>query len=159
MSGKTICRTALRPEWVDNFSQLRRPYLALVLSFASGSMKKYLGLDDRYRTRTGCTLHSLEMHLHWLREMNVDEIVEIDVYVLASDSKSLRVGFDVRPVDGRGVVATGEFLYLHVLRGETSHAVPFPEDVERAILDLKIASGPWLGPGSRPMGCNSCKMS
>jgi acyl-CoA thioester hydrolase len=151
MPGKTIYRTTLRPEWVDNSGHLRRPYLSLVLSFASDSMMDYLGLDERYRARTGCTLYSLEMHLHWLRDVNADDTLEVDVHVLASDTKRLRVGFDVRPIQGSGVVATAEFLYLHVHRGETTHAAPFPSDIERAILDLKATSGPWPGPGSRPM--------
>jgi acyl-CoA thioester hydrolase len=153
MSGTTIYRSALRPEWVDEFGHLRRSYFALVLSLASDALMDYLGLGEPYRVRTDCTLYTLEMHMHWLRDVNADDTLEIDAHLLASDNKRLHVGFDVRRTDGPDVVATSEFVYLHVHRGKTSHAVPFPPDIDQAISEFKVASGagPWVGPGSRPM--------
>jgi len=153
MGGTTIYRTAVLPEWIDFNGHLRDAYYVLVLSLATDALMDRLGLDAAYRARTSCTLYSLEMHMHWLHEVKDTDTIEVDVHLLAHDAKRLHLGFDVRVVRRPEVVATGEFVLLHVRQGETPGAAPSPPAVERQIASLKAAAGPapWAGPGSRTL--------
>ncbi|HXQ32168.1 MAG TPA: thioesterase family protein [Steroidobacteraceae bacterium] len=153
MAGTTIYRTAVLPEWIDFNGHLRDAYYVLVLSLATDALMDRLGLDAAYRARTRCTLYSLEMHMHWLHEVTDTDTLEVDAHLLATDAKRLHVGFDVRVIRRPEVVATGEFVLLHVRQGETPGVAPFPPAVEREIAAFKAASGPapWAGPGSRAL--------
>ena len=39
------------------------------MSQATDALMDHLGLDAAYRTRTHCTLYTLEMHIHYLQEV------------------------------------------------------------------------------------------
>ena len=153
MSGTTIYRTAVLPEWIDYNGHLRDAYYALVLSLATDALMDRVGLDAAYRERTGCTLYSLEMHMHWLHEVKGSDTIEVDAHVLGLDRKRLHLGLDVRVVGREPVAATGELMLLHVQQGPTPGSAPFPPEVAAAIESLQPAPGaaPWAGPGSRAM--------
>lgn len=153
MAGVTIYRTAVLPEWVDYNQHLRDAYYVLVLSLATDALMDRLGLDAAYRARTACTLFSLEMHMHWLHEVKGSDTIEVDAHLLASDRKRLHVGFDVRVVGREAVVATADFVFLHVRQGEAPGAAAFPPETEAKLAELRVlaAAAPWAGPGSRTM--------
>jgi acyl-CoA thioester hydrolase len=153
MSGVTIYRTTLKPEWIDHDGHMRSAYFALVFSLASDALMDRLSLDAAYRASTACTLYSLEMHMHQLHGINAADTIEVDAYILASDLKRLHVGYDIRVIGRPGAVATGEYVYLHVRQGDRPRAVSFPSGTEKAIEDLKSAgaANSWAGPGSRPI--------
>ncbi len=151
MAGTTIYRTQVLADWVDYNGHLRDAYYALVISLATDSLMDRIGIDAAYRARTQCTLFSLEMHLNWLHEVKGTDTVEVDAHLLAADKKRLHVGYDVRVVGKSEVVATSDFLFLHVRQGETTGSATFPPEVAAAIAALAPAPGeaPWAGPGSR----------
>jgi betainyl-CoA thioesterase len=153
MAGTTVYRTPVLPEWIDYNGHLRDAYYVLVLSLATDALMDRLGLDPSYRARTECTLFSLEMHLHWLHEVKGSDTIEVDAHLLDADRKRLHVGFDVRVLGRPQVVATSDFVFLHVRQGAQPGAVPFPPAVEAAIAALRPAAGsaPWAGPGSRAL--------
>jgi len=151
MAGTTIYSTEVQPDWVDYNGHLRDAYYVLVLSLATDALMDRIGLDEAYRKRTECTLFSLEMHMHWLHEVKGSDTIEVDAHFLATDRKRLHVGFDVRIVGRSEVVATADFMFLHVRQGAKPGSAPFPPEVEAAIEALKARAGsePWAGPGSR----------
>jgi acyl-CoA thioester hydrolase len=153
MPGTTVYRTAVLPEWIDYNGHLRDAYYVLVLSHATDALMDRLGLDATYRARTNCTLYSLEMHMHWLHEVKGSDTIEVDAHLLAADRKRLHVGFDIRVTGRREVVATGEFVLLHVRQGDKPGSAVFPAQVEQAIAALQSQAGAdqWSGPGSRVM--------
>ena len=148
-----IYRTAVLPEWIDYNGHMRDAYYVLVLSFATDALMDRVGLDADYRARTRCTLYSLEMHMHWLQEVKDRDTIEVDAHVLASNTKSLHVGLDIRVVGRPDPVATAEFMFLHVRQGQTPGPAAFPPHVEEALESLKSAAGylQRVGPGSRAM--------
>jgi acyl-CoA thioester hydrolase len=151
MAGTTIYSTRVLPDWVDYNGHLRDAFYVLVISLATDALMDRIGLDAEYRKRTECTLFSLEMHMHWLHEVKVTDTIEVDAHVLATDKKRLHVGYDVRVVGKPAVVATADFMFLHVRQGATPGSATFPPEVEAAIEALKPPAGsePWPGPGSR----------
>ena len=110
MAGLTIYRSAIRPEWIDYNGHLRDAYYVVVLSDAIDALMERVGIDAAYRARTGNTLYSLEMHMHWLEEVKAGDALEIDACILGADAKRLHVGCDVRSARRASPVATAEFM-------------------------------------------------
>lgn len=149
--GERVYRTTVADEWIDYNGHLRDAYYSLIVSLACDALMDRLGLDTGYRERTGNTLYTVEMHIHFLREVKRGDVVLIDVRVLGADQKKMHVAFDmVRESDG-AAAASAELMLLHVHQGEKPTTAPFPPEVAGAIARLvaSSASAPGVGPGSR----------
>jgi acyl-CoA thioester hydrolase len=149
--GERVYQTAVAAEWIDYNGHLRDAYYSLIVSLACDALMDRLGLDAAYRGRTGNTLYTVEMHLHFLREVKKNDVVCVDVRMLGADQKKMHVAFDIiRESDGV-VAASAELMLLHMHQGEKVTTVHFPPEVAGAIAKLvaSTASAPEVGPGSR----------
>jgi acyl-CoA thioester hydrolase len=149
--SERVYPTGLAPEWIDYNGHLRDAYYGLIVSFACDALMDRLRMDAKYRARTGNTLYTVEMHVHFLREVKKSDVVDVNVRVLGADQKKLHAAFDVLR-EGDGVVAaSAELMLLHVHLGETVTTAPFPPEVAAAIASLAAltAGSPEVGPGSR----------
>jgi len=152
MSGETVYRTSIQPDWIDYNQHLNDAYYVVAMSRACDAFMDLIGITAAYRAETRCTLYSLEAHTHWLREVKFGSTLEIDAHVLGADKKRLHLGFDVRVAGQDGVVATGEFMLLHYRQGEDAGATPFPPAIMAAIDARRPAEGQtWAGPASRAL--------
>jgi len=134
--GERVYRTAVAAEWIDYNGHLRDAYYALIVSLACDALMDRLGLDAGYRERTRNTLYTVEMHIHFLREVKKDDVVLVDVRVLGADQKKMHAAFDlVRESDG-AAAASAEMMLLHVHQSEKVTTTPFPPDVAGAIAKL-----------------------
>jgi acyl-CoA thioester hydrolase len=154
MAAVTIYRSAVLPEWIDYNGHLNDAYYVVVLSRAVDSLMERVGIDADYRARTRNTLYTLEMHMHWLKEVKAEDTLEIDAVVLGADQKRLHIGCDVRIARHPEPVATAEFVLLHVHQGEKPGSAPFPADIQAAIERLRSETdgAAWPGPRSRELG-------
>ena len=149
--GERVYSTAVAAEWIDYNGHLRDAHYGLIVSLACDALMDRFGLDASYRERTGNTLYTVEMHVHFLREVKKDDIVYVDVRMLGADQKRMHAAFDmVRESDGVAA-ASAELMLLHVHQGVHVTTVPFPPDVADSITKLvaSTASAPEVGPGSR----------
>jgi acyl-CoA thioester hydrolase len=149
--GELLYRTALLAEWIDYNGHLRDAYYGLIVSYACDALMDSLGMDAAYRARTGCTLYTVEMHAHFLKEVKKDDLVGVRVRMLGADQKKMHAAFDVvRDSDG-AVAASVELMLLHVCQGEKVSTASFPPEVAEAISRLVAATAgaPAVGPGSR----------
>jgi acyl-CoA thioester hydrolase len=148
-----IYRTAIAPEWIDYNGHLRDAYYALILSYASDALMDRLGMDTAYRTTTGNTFYTVEMHIHYLREIHHSDIVIVSARLLGADHKRIHAAFDISCEGQTAPAATAEFMLLHVHQGETVSTVAFEPTIASAIAALAPSSAepPWPGPGSRRM--------
>jgi betainyl-CoA thioesterase len=153
VSGLAIYRTPVAPEWIDYNGHVRDAYYGLIASHAVDSLMERIGIGARYREQTGCTLYTVEMHTHYLREIGVDDTVEVRTRVLGADQKRIHIALEF-VCDGREqTAATCEVMLLHVCQTPTVRTAPFPEQVTAAIAELRraTAAAPASGPGSRRM--------
>jgi acyl-CoA thioester hydrolase len=155
VAGIPIYETAILPEWIDFNGHLRDGYYGLIVSFAIDALMDRVGLDAAYRAQSGCTLYTVEMHLHYLKEVHRSDTVAVSVRIEGTDHKRIHATFEMRRVGEPGVAASAEAMLLHVHR--TSNAVataPFPTQVSRALAQLQRASAALAaeGLGSRRMG-------
>jgi len=153
VSGLAIYRTPIAQEWIDYNGHVRDAYYGLIASLAVDTLMDRLGMDARYRKESGCTLYTVEMHTHFLREIGVKDSVEVQLRILDADKIRIHAMLEL-VCDGRTETsATCEVMLLHVRQIPTVRTAPFPEPIAAAIADLRraTASMPASGPGSRRM--------
>lgn len=158
MSGVDVYRTGILPEWIDYNGHLRDAYYSLIVSLACDALMDRLGLDEAYRTRTRCTLYTLEMHMHFLREVKHTDTVDVSVRILGTDRKRIHAAFDMRCGRYPDPVATAELMLLHVHQGDEPKAQSFPPEVIEAlarVTEESQAAGASAIPGSRRMELRS----
>jgi acyl-CoA thioester hydrolase len=155
VAGLTVYRTAIRPEWIDYNGHLRDAYYLVIVSLACDALMDRVGLDAAYRQRTGGTLYTVEMHIHYLREVKAEDEVLVNVRVLAVDHKRLHATFEVARAADTAVdaaAATVEALLLHVRQSSAGvSTAPFPPEVTGALEKLRAETAGLraAGPASR----------
>jgi acyl-CoA thioester hydrolase len=162
MSGVRLYRTEVAPEWIDYNGHLRDAYYSLIVSLATDALMDRVGLDEAYRARTRCTLYTLEMHMHFLREVKKTDVVDVSVRILGTDRKRIHAALDMRCGRYPDPVATAEIMLLHVHQGDEPKAQAFPPEViealarvaEEGAVGTADASGTGAGavPGSAGAG-------
>ncbi|HEX4268663.1 MAG TPA: thioesterase family protein [Steroidobacteraceae bacterium] len=157
MSGVAIYRTPIAPEWIDYNGHVRDAYYGLIASYAVDSLMDKLGMDEPYRSQSGCTLYTVEMHTHFLREISVNDTVEVRARILGVDEIRLHAALELVCDGGQKPAATCEVMLLHVYQTPTVRAAPFPQPVAAAIAELRRATAAMAaaGPGSRHMALPS----
>jgi acyl-CoA thioester hydrolase len=153
VTGLPIYRTGIAPEWIDYNGHLRDAYYALIASLAVDSLMDRIGIDARYRQQSHCTLYTIEMHIHYLREIGANDRVEVMARILGADEKRIHAALELVRQDGRETAATCELMLLHVRQGVPVRTAAFPQEVAAAIDELRRTSAalPASGPGSRRM--------
>jgi acyl-CoA thioester hydrolase len=153
VSGLPIYRTRIEPEWIDYNGHVRDAYYGLIASYAVDGLMDRIGLDASYREQSGCTLYTVEMHTHYLREISVKDSVEVRVRVLGADQKRIHTALEFVCDGSEDTAATCEVMLLHVRQTPTARTAPFPEQIAAAIAELRRATEalPASGPGSRRM--------
>jgi acyl-CoA thioester hydrolase len=148
-----IYRTAVLPEWIDYNGHVRDAYYALILSYASDALMDRLGMDAAYRAASGNTLYTVELHIHYLREIHHSDNVVVGARVLGADHKRLHAPFDNGCEGKAALAASAELMLLHVHQGATVATTAFEPQIAAAIAALAPAAdaAPWPGPGSRRM--------
>lgn len=153
MSGLAIYRTPIAPEWIDYNGHVRDAYYGLIASYAVDSLMDQLGMDASYREQSGCTLYTVEMHTHFLREISANDSVEVRARVLGADTIRMHVALELVCEGREKAAATCEVMALHVCQTPAVHKEPFPQQIVAAIAELRRATAamPASGPGSRHM--------
>jgi acyl-CoA thioester hydrolase len=154
MAGIPVYRSPVRAEWIDYNGHLRDAYYTLIVSEATDALMDRVGLDARYRAATGGTLYTVEMHLHYLREVKQGDALNVGLRIVGVDHKRIHAVFElVRTSDGE-VAATAEVMLLHVEQhADQVTTAPFPAAVSAALAQLHAESATLaaVGPGSRRM--------
>jgi acyl-CoA thioester hydrolase len=150
MSAVPIYRTGVAPEWIDYNGHLRDAYYSLIVSLATDALMDRIGLDEAYRYETDNTLYTLEMHIHYLREIKKADTVEVAVRILATDAKRIHAALDLYCAGVAAPAASAEVMLLHVHQGDSVTTAPFPAHVVNALHELSAASG-----GSKTAGTST----
>ena len=152
MAGIPLYETAILPEWIDYNGHVRDAYYGLIVSLATDALMDRVGLDAAYRARTGGTLYTVEMHIHFLHEVKQQDRVSVALRLAALDSKRIHAVFELERLGRPPPAALVEALLLHVRQRPDGAAVaPFPAEVSAALAQLQAASAalPAAGPPSR----------
>jgi acyl-CoA thioester hydrolase len=131
-------RAALAPDWIDYNGHLRDAYYVVALSSAVDEVMDHLGLDAAYRERTRCTLYTLELHIHYLREIKASDELKVATSVLDFDSKRIHAACDFLCPRIEGPAACADLMLMHIHQGAEPKSAPFPADVAARLAGLKV---------------------
>jgi acyl-CoA thioester hydrolase len=148
-----IYLSAIEPAWIDYNGHLRDGYYALIASASIDALMDDLGMDEGYRTRTRCTLFTLEMHLRYLREVKGNAQLVLDRYPVEFDAKRLRLLIAIRAQGSDDVAAVVDVMLMHVFQGETVRSEPFTQVTATRLAGWTTPplSAELLALGSRPL--------
>lgn len=135
-------RMTVRPEWIDYNGHLSEAYYVLVFGYATDALMDRVGLDEAYRTSTGCSLYTVEAHVRYLREVGADAELSVSTAVVDAGRKKARLCHEMS-VDGE-LAATEEILGVHV-DARQSRAVAFPDAVLWELEALRTPAPEYAG--------------
>ncbi len=130
MSRAGEYRQQVRPEWIDYNGHLSEAYYVLVFGFATDALMDHSGLDENYRTSTGCSLYTVEAHIRYLREVRPDAELVVRSTIRGRGEKKLRIAHEMYV--GDTLVATEEIVSLHVDTRQ-GRATAFPEHIAHSL--------------------------
>jgi acyl-CoA thioester hydrolase len=126
-------RCDIDPQWIDYNGHLRDAYYTLVFSQAIDALMDEAGLDSAYRTATGCTLFTLELHVHYLNEVKSTDAISVSARALGVASKRLHLGLALNTARHAEPVALEECMLLHVQQGPAPRGSAFPPEILRRL--------------------------
>ena len=118
----------IEPQWIDYNGHLNMAYYNVMFDRAVDQFWLTLGLGPAYmRERHGSTF-AAECHVRYLREIHLDDPVQVSVWLLAADNKRLHMFEELRHATEGWISATAETMSLHVDMNSRKVA-PFPPDI------------------------------
>jgi acyl-CoA thioester hydrolase len=129
----SLYRCGIEPQWIDYNGHLRDAYYTLVFSQAADALMDEVGLDQAYRAGTGCTLYTLEMHMHYVNEVKSTDVISVRARALAVDAKRLHLALALHCERLAEPAALGEFMLLHVQQGSTVKSAAFPPEIRQRL--------------------------
>ena len=102
------------PDWIDYNGHMRDGHYAIAFSAATDAVLDYLDLGAEYRARSGCALYTVEVHLHFMRELKAEARLKFASLVLGVDERRLHVFHSLYHAAEDYLAATNEVMLLHV---------------------------------------------
>ncbi len=145
-------RCRIEPGWIDYNGHLRDAFYLVVLSLATDDLMDRLGIDAAYRQSTRGTLFTLETHIHYLREIKLEDELAVSTTILDADEKRIIAGarFECPRLEEPAAVA--ESLLMHVIQRDRPGSAPFPPDIAGRVRELKATDAQraaWTPPSRK----------
>jgi acyl-CoA thioester hydrolase len=122
----------IEPQWIDYNGHLNMAYYNVLFDHAIDELWLQLGIGPTYmKARHGSTF-TAECHVRYLREIHLDDPVQIAILLVAADEKRLHTFEELRHADQGWLSATSENMTLHVDIAARKTA-PFPPDIRARI--------------------------
>ncbi|WP_233152906.1 thioesterase family protein [Motiliproteus sp. MSK22-1] len=102
------------PEWIDYNGHMNDACYVTVFSKAIDEFMIHIGLDEAFREQRQVSIYTLQSMVHYLQEVSEGEPLRVEVQLLESDSKKLRVFFTMLQDDKNEELAAMETLLLHM---------------------------------------------
>ena len=112
-----VLHTTVAAEWVDYNGHMNDAAYALVFSRSIDALMDRIGLDAAARKRTGLTLYTVQMMLHYFNEAREGDALAVSAHLLEHDDKRMRVWLEMISAAGERLAAS-EQLLLSVLQNE-----------------------------------------
>lgn len=106
-------RTEVPASWLDYNGHMHDASYLIALSDANEELFEALDLSVGYRNTSGASFYTVEYHVRYLAECSLGDVLTASTTLVSADAKRMRLATELA-TSSRGVVATGESLYLHV---------------------------------------------
>ncbi|MEM7344414.1 MAG: thioesterase family protein [Chloroflexota bacterium] len=104
----------VQPEWLDYNNHMNEGYYGVAFGHVTDAFMDYIGLHETYRTRTRCTIYTVETHIHFLRELKESSPLRFTTQLLGYDAKRFHLIHMMYHAEEGYLAATMEAMMLHV---------------------------------------------
>jgi len=118
--------------WIDYNGHMNMAYYNLVFDQALGHVYDVLGIGAAYVKHRHGSLFTVEIHVHYVRELALGDPIRVQYQLLDWDDKRLHYFGEMYHGTEGYLSATSEQLALHVDMN-TRKATPFPDDIKETI--------------------------
>ena len=130
-----IYRCSVVAEWVDYNNHMTEAAYLTAFGWASDVLFQYIGINDDYRAR-GNSYYTVETHIIYEREADLDDKLRITTQVLDFDAKRLHFNHEMFNLATNTRLATCEQMLVHV-DSKAAKSAPIPYSVAVALKAIK----------------------
>ncbi len=120
-----VYATRVAGEWVDYNGHMNDAAFAIVFSRSVDALMDRIGLDAAARKRTGRSLFTLQMMLHYFKEAREGDALAVSCQLLEHDDKRMRVWLEMTDANGERLAASEQLLMSVALSEGAPHAAPW----------------------------------
>ncbi len=117
-SALPVLETTVVSDWVDYNGHMNDAAYAIVFSRSVDALMDRVGLDAAVRKRTGQTLFTLQMMLHFFKEAKEGDALAVSCQLLEHDDKRMQVWLEMTTAPGGARLAASEQLLISVTQSE-----------------------------------------
>ncbi len=145
LAGTEVFRGRVLPEWIDVNRHMNVAYYVLAFDLGVDALWKRFGITDEFIARTQSSTFAVECHVTYQAELLQEEAFLVTSEILAYDEKRIHQLQRMYRERDSGLVATCEWMNLHVDLGVRKVA-PWPELVLERIATVASAQGSTVLP-------------
>ena len=124
-------------EWVDYNNHMTEAAYLTAFGWASDVLFQYIGINDAYRA-AGHSYYTVETHIVYEREADLDDKLRITTQVLDFDAKRLHFNHEMFNMATQVRLATCEQMLVHV-DSKAAKSASIPDSVAIALTAIKQA--------------------
>src|SRR5271156_4107650 len=141
-SALPVLEATVVSEWVDYNGHMNDAAYAIVFSRSIDALMDRVGLDAAARKRSGQSLFTLQMMLHYFKEAKEGAALAVPCHILEHDDKRMRVWLDMSAPSGERLAASQQLLISVAIDDAGTRAVPGAFETKAALDALaKAQSG------------------
>lgn len=125
----------VQPQWIDYNGHMNDGYYVVAFTVATDALQDYVGLDQSWRSASGCSIYSVEAHIKYLHEVKEGAPLRFDTWVLGVDEKRLHIMHAMYNADDDTLAATHELMLLHVDQ-KAGKVAPMPDSARLRLAAL-----------------------
>ncbi len=133
-----VHRSAVQPEWIDYNGHMNVAYYLLAFDEALDALFDRIGLTRPYRRQHAVSTFALEVHLCYIREVNLEDPLRFEVQMLDLDEKRFHLLILMIDDDADELCATAEWISAH-MDMTTRRMAPFRADLMAPLEEIRAA--------------------
>ena len=134
-----VLGTTVSGEWLDYNGHMNDAAYAIVFSRSVDALMDRIGLDSAARKRTGQSLFTLQMMLHYFKEAKEGDALAVSCHLLEHDDKRMRVWLVMTGAGGERLAASEQLLLSVAQTEEGPRAAPWSFESHAALEALTKA--------------------
>lgn len=144
MLGTEVVRGQVLPEWIDINNHMNVAYYVLAFDQGVDSLWTRFGLTEEFIRTHNSSTFAVESHITWQRELSEADPYVVTSQVLAFDEKRIHQFMRMYHADEQHLVATAEWMNLHVDLA-VRRVAPWPDEIRELIANYVAEQGdqPW----------------
>jgi len=138
--GIEVARGRVLPEWIDINNHMNVAYYVLAFDQGVDNLWARFGLTDEYINTHDCSTFAVESHIIWVREISEAEPYFVTSQILAFDEKRIHQFMRMYHAEKNYLVATAEWMNLHVDL-DVRRVAPWPDEIREGIARFTMEQG------------------